>query len=88
MSLSNVSHGVHTLLALVLLSVGAHAFAQEAAPQALNVVIIDAGFAEQMQAQFATDLTTASPIVLSEWKHRPFGDRVKQRFWVMWERFL
>jgi cardiolipin synthase len=54
----------------------------------LNVVIIDAGFAQQMQAQFATDLTTASPIVLSEWKHRPWSDRARQQFWAMWERLL
>jgi cardiolipin synthase len=54
----------------------------------LNIVIIDAGFAEQMQVQFASDLTTASPIVLSEWKKRPWRDRALQRFWVMWERLM
>jgi len=54
----------------------------------LNVVIIDAGFAQQMQAQFATDLATASPIILSEWKHRPLSDRALQQFWVLWERLL
>jgi cardiolipin synthase len=54
----------------------------------LNVVIIDAGFAQQMQAQFATDLTTASPILLSAWKQRPLSDRARQQFWVMWERLL
>ncbi len=54
-----------------------------AANDELNVVIIDAGFAQQMQAQFATDLTSASPIVLSEWKHRPWSDRARQQFWVL-----
>jgi hypothetical protein len=41
MNLSNVSRCVRTLLALVLLSIGAHAFAQQAASQTMNVVIID-----------------------------------------------
>jgi len=41
-----------------------------------------------MQAQFATDLTTASPILLSAWKQRPFSDRARQQFWAMWERLL
>jgi cardiolipin synthase A/B len=59
-----------------------------AANDELNVVIIDEGFALQMQTQFATDLTSASPIVLGEWKQRPFRDRVLQRFWVLWERLL
>jgi cardiolipin synthase len=54
----------------------------------LNVVIIDAGFAQQMQAQYELDLTTASPIILSEWKHRPVRERMLQRFWAMWERML
>ena len=59
-----------------------------AANDELNVVIIDAGFAQQMQAQFAIDLTTASPIVLRESKHRPLSDRALQQFWAMWERLL
>jgi cardiolipin synthase len=54
----------------------------------LNVVIIDEGFALQMQTQFATDLTSASPIVLNEWKQRPLRDRALQQFWVLWERLL
>ena len=54
----------------------------------LNVVIIDAGFAQQMQAQFETDLASASPIILSEWKKRPLRDKALQQFWVMWERLL
>jgi cardiolipin synthase A/B len=54
----------------------------------LNVVIIDEGFAQQMQAQFTADLTSASPILLSEWRHRPFRDRALQRFWALWERML
>ena len=54
----------------------------------LNIVVIDAGFAQQMQAQFATDLASASPIILEEWKKRPLSDRALQQFWVLWERLL
>jgi cardiolipin synthase len=54
----------------------------------LNIVIIDTGFAQQMQAQFATDLISASPVSLADWKKRPWRDRALQRFWVMWERLL
>lgn len=54
----------------------------------LNIVIIDAGFAQQMRAQFETDLSSASPIILSEWKQRPLRDRAVQQFWVLWERLL
>ena len=59
-----------------------------AANDELNVVIIDASFAQQMQAQFETDLTSASPVVLSEWKRRPWRDRALQQFWVLWEHLL
>jgi cardiolipin synthase len=59
-----------------------------AANDELNVVIIDEGFALQMQTQFATDLASASQIALSEWKQRPLRDRALQQFWVLWERLL
>ncbi len=54
----------------------------------LNIVIIDAGFAQQMRAQFETDLEAATPITLDAWKKRPMKDRALQQFWVMWERLL
>lgn len=54
----------------------------------LNVVVIDQGFAAEMQALFEDDVAQATPIVAETWKHRGLSQRMRERFWVMWERFL
>jgi cardiolipin synthase len=54
----------------------------------INVVVIDQGFAGQMRALFDDDLTRATPINAEEWKKRPFKQKSRERFWVIWERML
>jgi cardiolipin synthase len=54
----------------------------------INVVVIDQGFAAEMRVLFEDDLTHATPITAEEWKKRPFKQKLRERFWVIWERML
>ncbi|MEO7775827.1 MAG: phospholipase D-like domain-containing protein [Steroidobacteraceae bacterium] len=54
----------------------------------LNVEVIDKGFAARMRELFESDLARATPITLSEWRKRPLSRKLRERFWVMWERVL
>jgi cardiolipin synthase A/B len=54
----------------------------------LNIVVIDQGFAGEMRALFDDDLAQATPIEADAWKKRPFGQKLRERFWVIWERLL
>jgi cardiolipin synthase len=54
----------------------------------INMVVIDQGFAGEMRALFDDDLTQATPITLHDWKKRPFKQKLRERFWVIWERML
>jgi cardiolipin synthase len=54
----------------------------------LNVEVIDKGFAAEMRQLFDDDLKTAVPIVLADWRRRPLRQKLRERFWVSWERFL
>jgi cardiolipin synthase A/B len=54
----------------------------------INIVVIDQGFAGEMRALFDDDLTQATPITRSEWKKRPVKQKLRERFWVIWERML
>jgi cardiolipin synthase len=54
----------------------------------INVVVIDQGFAGEMRALFEEDLKQATPITAEAWKKRSLGQRTRERFWVIWERFL
>ncbi|HXC58534.1 MAG TPA: phospholipase D-like domain-containing protein [Steroidobacteraceae bacterium] len=54
----------------------------------INIVVIDQGFAGEMRALFNDDLTRATPITKDEWKKRPLKQKLRERFWVIWERFL
>ena len=54
----------------------------------VNIVVIDQGFAGEMRAVFDDDLTRATPITKDEWKKRPLKQKLRERFWVIWERFL
>lgn len=54
----------------------------------INIVVIDQGFAGEMRALFEDDLTQATPITADEWKKRPFAQKLRERFWVTWERML
>jgi cardiolipin synthase len=54
----------------------------------INVVVIDQGFAGEMRTLFEDDLTHATPIRADEWKKRPVKQKLRERFWVIWERML
>ncbi len=54
----------------------------------LNVVVIDADFGARMAGLFEQDLRTASPLSLQTWRQRPLWQKLAERFWVLWERFL
>jgi cardiolipin synthase len=54
----------------------------------INVVVIDQGFAGEMRAVFDDDLTQATPIEADEWKQRPLKQKLREWFWVFWERML
>ncbi|WP_368738865.1 hypothetical protein [Escherichia coli] len=41
-----------------------------------------------MRTLFEDDLTQATQIVRSEWKKRPVKQKLRERFWVIWERML
>jgi cardiolipin synthase len=53
-----------------------------------NAVVIDRGFAREMEASFQEDLAQSKEILPDEWKHRPFIDRAKEfisnlfRYWM------
>jgi cardiolipin synthase A/B len=54
----------------------------------INVVVIDQGFAGEMRAVFDDDLTQATRIEADEWKKRPLKQKLREWFWVLWERML
>lgn len=54
----------------------------------INIVVIDQGFAGEMRELFEDDLTQATAITAAEWKKRPFKQKLRERFWVIWERML
>ena len=45
----------------------------------INAVILGRGFAAQMEAMFAQDLTESEAITLDQWRHRPWMLRLKER---------
>jgi cardiolipin synthase A/B len=54
----------------------------------INIVVIDQAFAAEMRVLFEEDLAHATPITAAEWKQRPFKQKARERFWVVWERLL
>lgn len=54
----------------------------------LNVVVVDRDFGAQMRAVFEDDLARAVRIDPRQWRHRPFRQKLQQRFWLTWERLL
>jgi cardiolipin synthase len=54
----------------------------------VNIVVIDQGFAGEMRMLFEDDLTRATRITADEWKKRSFKQKLRERFWVIWERLL
>ena len=45
----------------------------------INAVILGRGFAAQMEAMFAADLTESDEITLNRWQHRSLMLRLKER---------
>ena len=45
----------------------------------INAVILGRGFAVQMEAMFAKDLTESDPIILAKWQNRSLMPRIKER---------
>ncbi len=54
----------------------------------LNVVVIDRGFGREMRALFERDLEAARPIDAASWARRPLRQKLKERFWLTFERLL
>jgi len=44
----------------------------------LNVVVIDPGFGRDMESAFNEDLRDSKEVTLEQWRHRPWGDRVRE----------
>lgn len=44
----------------------------------LNVVVIDPAFGRDMESAFAEDLRDCKEVTLEQWRHRPWGDRVRE----------
>jgi cardiolipin synthase len=53
-----------------------------------NVGILDEGFGDQMTSVFQEDITHAGEIQGREWAQRPFSEKVKERFFVLFRRRL
>ncbi|MEW6067640.1 MAG: phospholipase D-like domain-containing protein [Nitrospirota bacterium] len=53
-----------------------------------NVGILDTDFGKQMREIFNEDLKKSKKIILDEWEKRPFFERVKEKFFVMFRRRL
>ena len=53
----------------------------------LNAVVLGAGFGRQVQAMFDKDLAASDLVLLDQWRHRPWEQRVKETFsraWAYW----
>ncbi|WP_426111451.1 cardiolipin synthase [Massilia sp. PWRC2] len=44
----------------------------------LNVIILDPGFAQEMERAFSEDLRDSKQVTLDEWRRRPMSDRIKE----------
>jgi cardiolipin synthase len=44
----------------------------------LNVVVLDPAFGRDMEAAFSEDLRDSKEVTLERWRHRPWGDRIKE----------
>ena len=54
----------------------------------INAVVLSREFAEQMLAAFHRDLALSDETTLAHWRHRGFGERVKEQFFAMIGRLL
>jgi cardiolipin synthase len=44
----------------------------------LNVVVIDPAFGRDMESAFNEDLHDSKEVTLEQWRHRPWGDRIRE----------
>lgn len=54
----------------------------------LDAVVIDREFAGEMLRAYAMDEAQSDEVRLEEWRRRPFGDRMKERFFRLFGRLL
>ncbi|HEX4023611.1 MAG TPA: phospholipase D-like domain-containing protein [Steroidobacteraceae bacterium] len=54
----------------------------------VDAVVIGMKTGDQLEHYFLQDLQHARRITLATWRHRPFSDKLRGRFWRMWEQLL
>ena len=54
----------------------------------VNVIILGRGFAQEMERMFQADLEQSEEILLTQWKKRPFRDRLREWFTRLVQHWL
>ncbi len=54
----------------------------------VDAVVIGSKSGDQMQRYFEQDLQHAQRIDARSWQRRPFSERLRERFWRLWEQLL
>lgn len=54
----------------------------------VDAVILGTTTGQSMEKQFDSDMQHAHPISLESWRHRSLGERCKEHFWSLTQRFL
>ena len=54
----------------------------------VDAVVIGSQTGDQMQQFFEQDLQHAQPIDEQSWSRRPVSERLRERFWRLWEQLL
>ncbi len=54
----------------------------------VDAVVIGERTGLQMEQYFQQDLQHARAITLAQWRHRPFGEKLRGQFWRLWQQLL
>ena len=54
----------------------------------VDAVILGTTTGQSMEKQFDSDMEHAHAVSLKSWQHRSLGERCKEQFWSLTERFL
>ena len=54
----------------------------------VNAIILGRGFAQEMERMFQADLEQSEEILLTQWKKRPFRDRLREWFTRLVQHWL
>ncbi|HEY3808605.1 MAG TPA: phospholipase D-like domain-containing protein [Steroidobacteraceae bacterium] len=54
----------------------------------IDAVVIGSQTGQALESYLQQDLQHAQRIDAASWEHRPFGERVRERFWRLWETLL